>query len=280
MLPWFVVPGSRRAQTPSRLLPGRIARAMLRPGTYGGYAREALSLAADAAAFPLGLVRPGDTPAAPRTSTAEVPVVLVHGYGHNRSAWFLFAERLRSAGIAEIDTINYDVLLSDIPLLGSRLRAKVEHVLERTGADRVDLIGHSLGGMVARWMIQECGGWDLVRTCVTVATPHEGTTTAALGAGRIASQLRPKSRVIRRLSDTMRQSDVRWVAFYSNIDVLIQPASSAKLAHPLARADNVLVKDRGHFGILFSRRLVDEVAQRLRPEAQSGARYVLPIAGG
>lgn len=240
-----------------------IARALLRPGTYLGYAHEAVSVVADVVAFPLGIVGPDPATPRPRWAAHSTPVLLVHGYGHNRSAWVYLAARLRDAGITDVETFDYNPLFDDVPTLGARLRQKVSSVLSLTGERRVDVVGHSLGGIVARWMIEECDGWDAVRTCVTVSTPHSGTLAALLGPGRTARQLRPGSDVIRRLEDDLRPSRIRWISYYTNIDALVVPASSAKLVHPSAVVENVLIKDMGHLGVLRSSLLAADITARL-----------------
>ena len=251
-------------------LASSVARALLRPATYLGVAREAASAVADAVMFPLGMMHAplvDGVDGAGRSRTR--PMILVHGYGHNKSAWLFLAGRLRQAGIDRVETFDYNPMADDIPTLGAALRHRVDALLCRTGADRVDVVGHSMGGVVCRWMIQECGGSDLVRTCVTVSTPHEGTLAAVLGPGRTARQLRPHSPVMRRLRRSLHPSDVRWIAYYSNIDALVIPATSGRLEGDGVKVENILIKDRGHLGILLSGRLADDILSRLRHPAGS-----------
>src|SRR5205807_1374944 len=109
-------------------LASSVARALLRPATYLGYAREAASAVADAVVFPLGMIhRPlieGDSDIQGRTRTR--PVMLVHGYGHNKSAWLYLAGRLRQAGIDSVETFDYNPLADDIPTIGAALRHRVD----------------------------------------------------------------------------------------------------------------------------------------------------------
>src|SRR5437867_7344976 len=96
-----------------------IMRALLRPGTYLGYAKEAVSMAIDAVTFPYGFT---DAPARRRSRRANretAPVLLVHGYGHNRSAWLYLTGALRAAGFNRIETMNYNPFLVDIPACGA-----------------------------------------------------------------------------------------------------------------------------------------------------------------
>lgn len=208
----------------------------------------------------------------------DVPVILVHGYGHNRSGWFNLDRRLRGAGFTSIHTMNYRPV-AGVSELAGRLAERVAEVRAHTGADKVHLVGHSLGGILIRWYIQEMGGDEVVDTAVTVATPHEGTLAALLAAGRCARDLRPGSRVMRRLAAGARRTDVRWIAYHSNLDLLVQPAPSAMLRHPALRATNILVKDHGHVSIMTSGRVASSIADQL--QASGSARDTLvPLRGG
>jgi hypothetical protein len=83
---------------------------------------------------------------------------------------------------------------------------------------------------------------------------------------------------MRRLAAGVRRSDVRWVAFYSNLDVLIQPAPSARLRHPELRATNILVKDQGHLTIMMAPVVARSVVAQLEA-AETGDGRLLPMVG-
>lgn len=252
---------------------GIVSTALTRPGTYAGHLREALSTAQAVALYPLGiaerLLSTGNTCGDP---VRDVPVLMVHGYGHNRSGWFHLDRQLRRAGFTSVHTMNYTPM-SGVPELSARLAERVAEIRAHTGAAKVHLVGHSLGGILIRWFVQELGGDEVVDTAITVASPHEGTLTALLAPGRCAHDLRPGSRVMRRLATGARRTDVRWIAYYSNIDLLVQPAPSAMLRHPHLDATNVLVKDHGHVSIMTSAGVARSIVDQL--EATADARSTL-----
>ncbi|HZU74170.1 MAG TPA: alpha/beta fold hydrolase [Acidimicrobiales bacterium] len=250
-----------------RSTPPKVVDAILvaarRPGTYIGHAREFVSVARCVAHYPMGLVSP---PVVRRAEGAaeQAPVLLVHGYGHNRSGWFVLERHLAKAGFGHVDALNYSPLRHDVPELAEQLARRVERLRADSGAERVHLVGHSLGGLVVRWYVQELGGDATVDRAVTIATPHQGTVAAFAAPGRTAEELRPGSWVMRRLADGARPSPVRWVAYYSNVDLLVQPASSAMLTHPALAATNVLAKDHGHLSLMLSPWLSRSVVQHLQ----------------
>ena len=242
---------------------GIVSTALTRPGTYAGHLREAVSTAQAVALYPLGIAeRLLSTGSACGDPVRDIPVLLVHGYGHNRSGWFNLDRRLRQAGFTSVHTMNYSPRVG-VPELAARLAGRVAEIRAHTGAPKVHVVGHSLGGILIRWFVQELGGHEVVDTAITVASPHEGTLAALLAPGRCAHDLRPGSRVMRRLASGARRTDVRWIAYYSNIDLLVQPAPSAMLRHPALDATNVLVKDHGHVSIMTSANVARSIVDQL-----------------
>ena len=133
--------------------------------------------------------------------------------------------------------------------------------MAETGTDRIHLIGHSLGGIVIRQAVM-MEGLTEAATCITVASPHQGAPAAGMGPGRTARQLRPGSTVLRRLAAASRPVSTQFVAYYSNLDMIV-PGHRAKIVEPALRATNVLVKDEGHLSIMLSRRLAASIVQQL-----------------
>ena len=245
-----------------------ITGALRRRQTYAGQVQEAVAAARCVVLYPLGLAEKSLTTGRPRgDATLDTPVLLVHGSGHNRSGWFSLERSLRNAGFTSIHTLNHISWRNDgVPELAQRLADRVEEIRRITGAPKVHLVGHSLGGLLLRWYVQELDGHRCVDTAITVASPHEGTVAALLAPGPCARDLRPGSRVIRRLNHGaggLTASDVRWVALYSNLDLLVQPAVSGRLRSPALAAENVLIRDHGHVMMMTSPRVVREIVARL-----------------
>lgn len=252
-------------------------RMLARPTAVVGVAREVALGAFQLAAYPLGMVPrrhpPGPrvhaAPATARTArvadpaTAGMPVVLVHGYVHNRSAFLVMSRALKRAGFRWVHGLAYNPLVDDVPASAAMLATEVERVLAASGASACQIVGHSMGGIVARYYVQELGGEDTTDTVVTLGSPHRGTFTAYLGPGRAAAQLRPGSPFLRRLEETARPSAVRWISYYSDMDLTIVPAANAKLAHPALQATNVRLCDTGHLSLLLSGRVLRSLVEHL-----------------
>lgn len=244
----------------------RVAHAVRRPGTYSGHAREAISTVLTASMWPMGWSAPAlpDRGDGDDTST---PVLLVHGYGANKSNWYYMGRHLATAGYGRVHALNYNPLSGDIPRLAEDLLQRAEELKEHLEVDRIHMVGHSLGGLIGRYAIQVLG-LEGVSTCVTVASPHGGVRLARYGSGLSALsplhsglQLRPDSPVMTLLRSSARPMPTRWVAYYSNLDLVV-PARRAMIVEPELEATNILVKDHGHMSIMLSRRLAASIVDQ------------------
>ena len=114
----------------------------------------------------------------------DTPVVLVHGFGHNRSGWFVLDRRLRQAGFTCVQMVNYNPLRNDIAELCDQLADRIELIRTISEAPRVHVIGHSLGGMailsLAATTPEEFGA--RVRAVVLANTAAADLLRSALGS--------------------------------------------------------------------------------------------------
>lgn len=240
-------------------------------GGLRGLWHEVQGLGTHVALYPLGLI---GAPVRPRETSAgddvyETPIVQVHGYFHNRSGFFFMSRELRAQGFRWIHGMNYNPLRSGVPELAEWFGKHVEDVMRISGAPRVHLVGHSLGGVIARWYIQELGGEKHVDTCVTIGTPHHGTVAAYLGIGPAARDMRPGSDVIERLERGFAKSKVSYVNFYSDLDFLIIPAASALLPER-RNVHQDIIEDLGHTSLLVSEKLIEQVTEHLIAAERGG----------
>jgi pimeloyl-ACP methyl ester carboxylesterase len=246
-------------------------RSALRPASYLGVMRELMLTYVHAATYPLGFLPPAPSQELPTDVLSRRPVLLVHGWVHNRSAFLLMQHGLRRAGLGPIQTYEYPSFSGDLDAIAHRLAPVVEDLVAQADGRSCVLIGHSMGGLVARQYVQELGGHRHVDTVVTMGTPHRGTLSAYLGIGPAVAQCRPGSLYLRRLERTARPGPTRWIAYYSDLDFMITPAVSAKLTHPALGATNVRVRDTGHLSMLLSPSVLADLVLRLEADAEAGA---------
>jgi triacylglycerol lipase len=130
-----------------------------------------------------------------------------------------------------------------IPALPLRLgRTSVEEAAELLGShieaafgrsEAVDLLGFSIGGVIARCWIQLLGGHQRTRRFISVGSPQQGTLTALPWPGRIftgIADLRWGSALLQRLNgDLERLRRIECHSFYSALDLAVLPGWSAVL---------------------------------------------------
>ncbi|SHG51760.1 Triacylglycerol esterase/lipase EstA, alpha/beta hydrolase fold [Streptoalloteichus hindustanus] len=273
---------------------GDAARTLTRPSTLRGLTVEAAWLAARALLYPWGAreaaLEPGEhlrhyrtddlppwrrgqfvTALAAGAEPAR-PVVLVHGIVDNRSAFTVLAPALRRRGFAVVHAVNYGVLTAvngDVRQAARALGEQVDQVRLATGSDRVDVVGHSLGGLIARYYVQRLDGDRHVDTLVTLGAPHAGTLTAHLLPTRLARQLRPGSPLLAELAEPAPGCRTRFVAVWSDLDQVVLPRESARLTHPDLTVEVHRVCDVGHLSLPMAARAVAVVVTALTRSAES-----------
>ncbi|MFG2618369.1 esterase/lipase family protein [Streptomyces sp. NPDC048507] len=230
---------------------------------------EALVLAGHLLLYPTGVRAESPAPATapapgPGPDAQLPPVLLLHGFTDNRSVFVLLRRALGAGGRRRVETYNYSPFTRDLRATARHLGRRVEELCERSGQDRVDLVGHSLGGLVARYYVQRLGGDVRVRTLVTLGTPHDGTRVAPfMDAHPLVRQMRPESAVMAELRAPVPGCRTRCVAFWSEFDALMEPTGTARLEHPDLDATNIEVMGIGHLALAVHPTVITAVRRAL-----------------
>jgi hypothetical protein len=255
------------------------AQAAITPRVLQGAAVELGWLTTHLAMYPLGLVGAarhradrlnlsGLTPAQRSLLVGDVraagtPILLAHGIIDNHTVFALMRRQLLRRGFTRIHTFSYSPLTLDVRSTAERLGAEVEALCEESGSEQIHVIGHSLGGLIARYYIQRLGGDRRVHTCVTLGTPHGGTVAARLLPWPLVKQVRPDSDLMMELAEPAPGCQTRFVAFYSDVDQLIVPQRRARIRHPDLTARNVRVRGVGHLSLPFHGEVVHQITGML-----------------
>jgi triacylglycerol lipase len=210
--------------------------------------------AALSALRPAGFFRlPGQHGHGPR------PVIVLHGYAMNRANFFPLAYRLARAGLGPIYGFEYWTL-GRVAAGARQLGWFVDHVREATGAPAVDLIGHSMGGVVARYYVTLHGGDAHVKNVVTLGSPHGGTDVSNISIGHPGRELLLGSKLLTRLAHAPPPRSTRFTVIWSRADALVPGDRQV----PLPYAEIIMYDDLGHVALLGSRRVAADVIARLR----------------
>lgn len=119
----------------------------------------------------------------PKPSQDKTPILLLHGSGSNESTWLLGRYFLKKENYGSVFSLNYDGLLSNDPKKGiddyaqNKVRQKILEIQQKTGQDRVILIGHSMGGLIAGFYAEHLADLDQIQVdhIISIASPWQGS---------------------------------------------------------------------------------------------------------
>src|SRR5207248_1571611 len=174
----------------------------------------------------------------------------------NRSSFFPLAAYLKACGVGPLLSFSYSGARG---VEGAALELR-DFLRQRVRGGRIDLVCHSLGGVIARIYLQNLGGARRVDRCITLGTPHRGTYNAYWLVSRVGRELRPDSLLFQRLGATRSAAAaVRFSSVVAGSDNMVIPR-----VFSAADDDVVHVPHLGHLGLLFSPTVFRAVVQRLR----------------
>lgn len=190
----------------------------------------------------------------------ERPILLVHGFLATPRVVGWLAGRLRRMGYCShrVDLGGLFGRFNTPPVeeLADVLAERVEELAREHGGERIDLVGHSEGGLIGRYYVQKLEGARRVRHLVTLGTPHRGTPWAY--SGRLVRhvlpslrQMAPGSPLLRDLADQSFPASVRLTSIYSRRDSICPPSSCRLETRGAPHLMNVEMMRGGHLDLLF-----------------------------
>nr|WP_060586136.1 alpha/beta fold hydrolase [Aeromonas schubertii] len=178
-----------------------------------------------------------------RMAPCRRPLLLVHGYGCNRGIWLPLVRRLERRGHV-VATLSLTPPFGHIDDMVPQLARRIDAVLIATGATRVTLIGHSMGGLVCRDYLALHGAGKVDRL-VTLATPHQGSELANLGIGDNAREMEPGSGWLQRFA--AMPIPVTGVSVRTTHDNFVMPQDRQHMAG----LEDVPLVGVGHLSLLY-----------------------------
>lgn len=158
----------------------------------------------------------GAGPAAAAAPVAGQPVVLVHGWGGSTADVAVLADRLRAEGHPAYPVVlpGQENVANAEAIATTVERARYEH-----GGARVGIIGHSMGGLSARYYLQELGGAEHVGHYVSMGTAHLGYQPACHLPPDLGGQMCPDSAFMAELGEgDPTPGDVHYSTLTSSLD--------------------------------------------------------------
>lgn len=154
------------------------------------------------------------------------PVILVHGLGGSRGDLLPMECYLRLHGRKRIYRIGLHGKNS-VREMSRQLARFIRRVVKVNESPKVDIVAYSLGGIVSRLAILDHGLEEVVRSLVTMGTPHNGTMPARYANTVLTRSLCPGSPVMKKLKNSPWPKGVRGVSFWSKNDILVHPPETA-----------------------------------------------------
>ncbi|MET7768965.1 alpha/beta fold hydrolase [Nocardia sp. NPDC005366] len=235
------------------------------------------------------------------------PVVLAHGTDSSAySDWSAIGTQLIDAGIC-VFALNYGGApgaqtygTEDMRVSAWQVGDFVDHVLDSTGADQVDLVGFSQGANVTRYYMNKLGGAPKVRQWVGLASPTYGgvlyglTPIAQMIPGALDAFARVTSpAVVQQAQGSPFMLELnaggdtvpgpRYVTVGSRVDEMIQPFGNIALRGQ--GAENIVLQDlcpenlTGHFHMVYDP-FVQELLLGILDPARAAEPTCRPVALG
>ena len=189
----------------------------------------------------------------------QPPVLLIHGYMATRGSLHLLERHLTARGLVVMSYPLGPVHLGDIRDSAGLIARKVESIVAQTDVTHVDIVGHSMGGLVGLDYLKRLGGRHRVRRLVMLGTPTQGTWSALLGLvtaplGLASLQLLPGSPFLRELGERPLPPGADVVSIGAVRDWL------APLASTVLDGVRHISLPTGHSGLLVDAEVAEVVA--------------------
>ncbi|WP_316346888.1 alpha/beta fold hydrolase [Desulfuromonas acetoxidans] len=217
------------------------------------YALEYFATLASLLIYPLGL----HSSKHPQSNKEHPIVLLIHGLYLNRASSFYLKKHLEQHDYHVI-TLNLPPW-KEVETLTECIDRAISALRQEGFTGPIDLVGHSLGGLIARNYVQRRGGDKYIRQCITVGAPHFGSKIVPFSISKLARQLAPGSLFIEQLNQAKWPESVGFYSIFTPLDNIVLPPGRSK--HPAAR--NIEIANSGHMTLWYHPHTIRHLRQIL-----------------
>ena len=187
-----------------------------------------------------------------------LPVLLVHGYVCNHRVWDTMAKRLGHAGHAVL-ALDLEPVFTSIDAYAASIDDAVEQLCHQTGAQKVALVGHSMGGLAIRAWLRAHGSARVARV-ITLGTPHAGTQIAHLVPTPNGQQMGWRSAWLQELaaSESAATRSLMRIALTPQDNIVYPQREQVLPGVPVTVFDGL-----GHLELCLDKAVIDWVLQQL-----------------
>jgi len=197
--------------------------------------------------------RPAQRPA-PGARLQRLPILFIHGYLCNRAVWLSFMRDAAARGyVCEAVTLPNPLAAIDtqLPVIDRAIDALLA---EARGAGcpatRVALVGHSMGGLVARLALDRLDA-SRIGPVITLGTPHHGTWTARFGGSPSVVQMQRGSSWLATLPTPVADTEHPMTTVFSHHDNIVYPQRTGALDG----TRQIAISGVGHVALLYDRQV-------------------------
>jgi triacylglycerol lipase len=160
------------------------------------------------------------------------PVLFIHGWNSTGATWFTTIDKFKASGYTDAELYNWTYYSGQSNVTTAhQIAAKVDSILAITGAQKVDLVTHSMGSISARYYTKNLGGAAKVEALVSLGGTNHGTNTAYFCLQTSCIEMRPNSSFLKALNKTDETpGSTRYATWRSPCDEVINPLSSPSLS--------------------------------------------------
>jgi triacylglycerol lipase len=211
---------------------------------------EALATLREVALLPRDIA-----PVLPQAAPGDDVVVLVHGFMASAGVFRPMRARLEAEAEARVATFTH-APTSSIRAVARQLARLVARIPLGT---RIHIVGHSLGGVVARWFVQEHPEDARIVQTISLASPFGGSDVARRLPVFVGAELHASSALLARLRHGVRAACVAHTSIVAGEDRVVPPGCAA-----FPHGDVVVLPGRGHNSLLFDPDVTRHVIDRIR----------------
>lgn len=194
----------------------------------------------------------------PKGGAIQTPILMIHGFMHNSSAW-TYQKKALEKEVGPIYVLNLGSKLRSIETYEEEVAEMADKIRQETGCSNLFLIGHSMGGLLA---LKLSRNYAKINGLITLGTPFRGTKMASLGVGKAAREMKQDSPFIQSLQKDLEAMKIPSLHISSDCDVIV-PSTSA-LPKRQQDGDDLALVDGGHMALLYSKTVRDEILKFYR----------------
>lgn len=198
-------------------------------------------------------------------SPESPPVLIIHGFLGTRGSMYMLERRLVSDGFVCVSFNLGTINVRDIRRSAFLIHRKIERILAQTPSQKIDIIGHSMGGLIGLYYVKKLGGHARVRKLMLLGTPVRGTWVAlagvlTLGLWSTSSwQLLPRSRFLDELAQGSIPAGVEVHTIAAARDWVV-PLGTTRIS-----GTSSTTVPLGHSSLVLSEEVYRRVVNTLRP---------------